>query len=123
VTDKQPEHPPPFSIERAQAPEGAVLLVVTGEIDLATSGRFRSHIEQAVAGGARLLVVDLTEVTFMESTMLRELLRARDDLDQVGARMVIAGAGLPVRRLLDLTGTTGLFSFTETRSEALSTLS
>ena len=123
MTEKHPDRPAPFSIERAQAPEGAVLLVVTGEIDLATSGRFRSHIEQAVAGGIRLLVVDLTDVTFMESTMLRELLRARDDLAETGARMIIAGAGLPVRRLLDLTGTTGLFSFTETRSEALETLS
>ena len=108
-------------MERVDAPAGATVLAVAGELDLAVSGRFRSHTEQAVEDGTRLLVVDMTEVTFMESTMLRELLRAREQLEQAGARLVLAGAGPAISRLLDLTGTSGLFAFTKTRSEALAT--
>lgn len=119
VPDTTRNQPPTFSIERADAPDGVVALVVRGEIDLATSGRFRSYAEQGIADGARLLIADLAGVTFMESTMLRELLRARESLEEVGAKLVIAGAGEPVRRLLDLTGTSSLFDFVATRSDAL----
>lgn len=111
--------PEPFTIAVADSPAGATLLVVTGEMDVATSSRFRAHVEAAIAAGSETLIVDLTEVTFIESTMLRELLRAREDFDGSGAGLMIVGAGAPVLRLLDLTGTTRLFSLAATRDEAL----
>jgi anti-anti-sigma factor len=55
----------------------------------------------------------------MDSTMLRELLRAHKDVQSSGGRLVIAGAQAAVRRLLELTGTSGLFVLAPDRAAAL----
>jgi len=114
--------PPPFRMEQEPGPPGVVLLVLAGEIDLATSGQFRDAIEGALAAPGSSVVIDMTDVTFMDSTMLRELLRAHKEIDAGGGRLVIAGAQAAVRRLLELTGTSGLFVMTEDREAALGTL-
>lgn len=106
-------------MERVDAPAGILLLVMAGEIDLATSGQFRGVVDEALAEGIAL-VADMAEVTFMDSTMLRELLRAHRDLETAGRHFVLAAPQAPVRRLLDLTGTARLFRATATRAEALS---
>lgn len=111
--------PPGFRMEREDAPEGVVLLVLAGEIDIATSGRFRAIVETAVDEGCSL-VADMAEVTFMDSSMLRELLRAHRDLAASGRRFLLAAPQAPVRRLLELTGTATLFASAESRDEALS---
>ena len=110
--------PPAFRMEREAAPEGVILLVLGGEIDLATSGQFRAVVDEAVAEGASL-VADVAEVTFMDSTMLRELLRAHRDLGAAGHRFILAAPQPAVRRLLELTGTSGLFTLSATRADAL----
>ena len=65
------------------------------------------------------LVLDLAEVTFMDSTMLRELLRAVREIEAGGGRLVLACLGPTVRRLLDMTGTAELFVITTDRASAI----
>ena len=115
-----PAVPPAFSIEAMSASEDQVsVLVITGEADLATSGRFREHVERALDVKAKGLVADVADVTFMDSTMLRELLRAHRELEAAGARFVLAGVQPEVKRLLDLTGTVELFTLAPTREAAV----
>jgi len=111
--------PPAFSIEEEPAGDGVVMLVLTGEIDLATSGEFRRYAARAVDDGARALVLDVAEVSFIDSTMLKELLRAHSDLQPGGGRVVLAGVRGAVLRLLELTRTAELFELAPTRAEAL----
>lgn len=120
MVDSEPDtpRPPAFRMERVPAPEGVVLLVLAGEIDLATSGRFRAEVEAALAAGSAL-VADLSEVEFMDSTMLRELLSANRDLGGAGRHFVLAAPQAAVRRLLELTGTAELFRTAATREEAV----
>lgn len=110
---------PAIRLERAAAPEGVVLLDLAGEFDLAVSERFHALIDAAVAERPRLVVADISEVSFMDSTMLRELLRAHRALEDEGARLVVAAAQPPVQRLLELTGTDALFVLASNRAEAL----
>ena len=110
--------PPAFRMEREPAPEGVVLLVLAGEIDLATSGQFRAVVDEAIEQQSSL-VADVSEVTFMDSTMLRELLRAHRDLGGAGRRFILADPQPPVRRLLELTGTHGLFTVSASRADAV----
>lgn len=111
--------PPAFAIEELDAPEGVLLLELTGEVDLATSGRFRNHVDEARERGASTVIVDLSEVTFVDSTMLRELLRAHNETRDSGGRLVLAGAQPAVLRLLELTGTTEVFELADSREDAL----
>ena len=73
-----------------------------GDIDLATIAAFRDALVEAMRTGARRLVVDLTNVSFMGSTGLRELVRAERDVDHIElrnpsaiVRRVLEAAGLP----------------------------
>src|SRR3954452_2435427 len=64
-------------LERGAAPaDGVVLLDLAGELDLVGSARLRELIGEAAAERPELVVADLPEVGFMDSTVLRELLRA-----------------------------------------------
>jgi anti-sigma B factor antagonist len=92
--------------ERREAPPVDVL-ALRGELDMAAAASLRVRL--AAAPGARALVVDMSAVTFVDSAVLRELLRARDELGGRGVRLVLAGVPRPVRRLLDLTRTSELF--------------
>src|SRR4051794_17312246 len=107
-------------LERVAGPgDDVVVLDLAGELDLAVSGRFRTLVDAVTADQPGLVVADVSEVGFMDSTMLRELLRAHRELDGQGARFVVAGAHATVRRLLDLTGTAEVFTLADSRDDAL----
>jgi anti-anti-sigma factor len=82
------------------------VLKLEGELDLAAAPALRERIDEF--DGASL-VLDFQRVTFIDSAVLKELLRARAELADRGMRLVLAGVPDPVRRLLDLTRTSELF--------------
>jgi anti-anti-sigma factor len=83
------------------------ILALHGELDLAAAPKLRACIDEVPAGNA--LVLDFSEATFIDSAVLKELLRARAELAARDAGLVLAGVPPPVRRLLDLTRTSELF--------------
>jgi anti-sigma B factor antagonist len=96
-----------FAIADRAAASGIAVLALEGELDLSAAPKLRARIEEAATG--RALVIDLRRVTFVDSAILKELLRARASLGERDAQLVLAGAPMPVRRLLDLTRTAELF--------------
>src|SRR5919202_189512 len=80
---------------------------------------FAIEEERVGAATAGPLVFDLSAVTFVDSSGLRELLRARMECDRRGGRLVLAGVPRTVARLLDLTGTTTMFEIAPTLGAAL----
>ena len=111
--------PRAYGIEERPAPGGAVVLALEGELDLAAAPAVRERFEAVRDGGARGVVIDLGDVEFIDSSMLRELLLAEAALRQAGGRLVLAAARAPVIRLLELTRTTELLAVAPTVAEAL----
>jgi anti-anti-sigma factor len=111
--------PDAFVIEQAEVRGGVALLIFRGELDMAAASAMRARVG-AVAGSG--LVIDLRDVTFIDSSALRELLNARDDAVRRGRRIVLSGVPTAVRRLLEMTGTLDLFEIAPTRAAALALL-
>jgi len=111
--------PPAFTIEQANAGGGLTVLVLRGELDLASAAALRARTDAVEGSG---LVIDLAEVSFADSSALRELLHARMGLEQRGGRLILAGLHGSVQRLLEMTGTVELFELAATRDEALARL-
>ena len=112
--------PRPFSVAVGESPDGVAVLVLEGEMDMAGIRAFRAGVDEALGDReVRTVILDMSEVPFMDSSMLRELLRLNQELRQQGAWPVLAGLQPSVRRLLDLTRTTELFRLADGRESAL----
>ncbi|MGH8928274.1 MAG: STAS domain-containing protein [Acidimicrobiia bacterium] len=92
-----------LEISRAEKSDWAII-TPAGEIDLATVGQLEDELNSAIAEDVKHVVVDLTEVTFMDSTGLRALLSAHQSLGGAGRRLALVVAGGPVDRLLEISG-------------------
>jgi anti-sigma B factor antagonist len=90
---------PPFEVA-VQRDDGVATTVVSGELDLATAPSLSSTV--AEHGDARLLVLDLTAVTFIDSTGVRVLIEADRACAGSGSRLVVLAGDGPVRRMLEL---------------------
>jgi anti-sigma B factor antagonist len=89
---------------------GALTFAVRGEIDLASVPRLVAELRRAEAAEAKLVVIDLADVEFIDSSGLQALLKARERLSRHGLRLSLSRPSAQVRQLLELTGTLGLFS-------------
>lgn len=79
-------------------------LTVSGELDLATSARLGDMINEMVASGIRLVVLDLTAVSFVDSSGLRVIIEAGDRLEECDGHLVLEGLSPAVQKLLEVTG-------------------
>jgi anti-sigma B factor antagonist len=81
----------------------ALVLSLAGELDLYSAPALREALRRAVERSPKRLVVDLAEVTFVDSTILGALVEARSQLGG-GDAFVLAAPGLEVRRALEISG-------------------
>lgn len=117
MTDATPNPGLEASVERL---DGCELVTARGEVDIATTPRLREVIDQALARSSDALVIDLTGVTFMESTGLRAMLEARLRAEAEGRSLaVVCKPGGPVHRLFELTNTTESLRVCGSRDEAV----
>jgi anti-sigma B factor antagonist len=97
------------------------LVALRGELDVATVGRLRATLTPIIEDPtAQLVVVDLVEVTFIDSTGLMTLLNALRRLVRRGGRLVLACSNPTVLRLFEATRTDATFEIVATREQALS---
>jgi anti-sigma B factor antagonist len=99
--------------------EGGHLIVASGEIDLSATPRLSTVLAIAQASPGGRLVLDLSEVAFIDSTALGTILKAAAQLDESGTNLAVVVPKGPVRRLLEVTNLTQRFKLFATRSAAL----
>lgn len=98
--------------------DGAVVVTLTGELDLYNAETVRAALLECCSEEPSVLVVDLEEVTFIDSTALGVLIEARSRMaDRAGFRL--AAPGLETRRALEVSGLDRHFSVHETVAAAL----
>ncbi|MFD0263979.1 STAS domain-containing protein [Kitasatospora indigofera] len=88
-----------------------------GDIDLDTAPALHRRLEAALREH-RDVVLDLSQVTFMDCAGLGTLLDARGQADRHGGRLVLRAVGTDVLRLLRLTGLEGRLTGLEGRLTA-----
>jgi anti-anti-sigma factor len=104
-----------------RAAHGVVVVVLSGEHDISTAGELEERLGSAVDAGSGV-AVDLLGTTFIDSSVLRVLICARQRADErgVGFRVALSDStGHGVRRLLDLTGMEERLAPAPTRAEAV----
>ena len=94
-------------------------VVVRGEVDIFTAPEFKAHVTRAIDSGADVVLVDLTETSFMDSSSLGVLISAHRRLGMRDGRLVVATAVPAVLNTLRITGLDGVFDVVESREAAL----
>ncbi len=91
-----------FRIEIRNAPD-RVVLCLHGELDLASAPLLAQEIESAAADAA-MIVLDLQELQFIDSTGLRIVLAANERSQERGQEFALTRGSQQVQRLLTITG-------------------
>ena len=95
------------------------VVAVRGEIDLFTAPEFKQRVNGAIEAGTRLVVVDLNEASFIDSSSLGILISAHKRLRLRGDHLVIACAVPAILNTFTITGLDGVLAIESTRDDAL----
>jgi len=83
------------------APDAVNLLPLEGEIDLHVSPRLQSSLARMIAKRPEHVVVDLSGVTFIDSSGLAVLINAMQDIKEYGGQFALAGINNNVRSIFE----------------------
>jgi anti-sigma B factor antagonist len=95
---------------------GLARVKVSGEIDIAAAPALATALSTA-AHDAEQVIVDLSDVTFIDSTGLHVILTAHDELRRSSGRLVLIPGPGPVQRLFEITGVANRLEFATDRGD------
>jgi anti-sigma B factor antagonist len=111
-----------FSVSSERAADGLGIVVLTGEVDIYTAPQFKESMLALFDAGVDRLVVDLSGVTFVDSTALGVLIGGVRRLRTAGGAMALVVTSRAVQRVLSITGLDRVFTIHATREAALESL-
>jgi anti-anti-sigma factor len=82
----------------------AVHFRVRGELDIAVADSLLRRVEGMDGSSARLVIVDLAAVTFMDTSGLKALIAAQQAADEGGFEVLVVRTPQAVRRVMDVSG-------------------
>jgi anti-anti-sigma factor len=83
--------------------EAFTLVTLSGEADVTNCDTLRDVLEGEVAKRPRTLVVDMSELRFMDSSALHVVLRVNRAMDRQGSVLALAAPRQAVAKMLRLT--------------------
>ncbi|MFE5220450.1 MULTISPECIES: STAS domain-containing protein [unclassified Streptomyces] len=86
------------------ATDGITVITVTGEIDQNSAPPLTGALQSAARGERPRIVVDMRQVTFIDSSGINDFLTARRDLAAAGGWLRLAGVPDRVLRILTIVG-------------------
>jgi anti-sigma B factor antagonist len=99
-----------------ETPEGLPIVVLTGEVDLARAPALQETFEQLLSAGRSTIVVDLLNVTFLDSTALGVLVVALGRCQKAGGDLHLILADPRILKVFEITGLADAFPFHPTRT-------
>jgi anti-anti-sigma factor len=96
----------------------AVVIGVSGELDLASSPGLEEELDRHMTSGTGLVIVDLRQLEFMDSTGLSVLVRAHQQATENGQRFAVVRGPAQVQRLLNLTGVADRLTLVDSPDDA-----
>ncbi|MHC4725736.1 MAG: STAS domain-containing protein [Planctomycetota bacterium] len=98
----------------------AIVLELGGEIDMKCSARVKDKFKEIYRDKPKVLVVDMTEVKFMDSSGLATLVGVLKWCRLKGCELRLAGLTQGVRNIFEICRLESIFQMYDSRAEALS---
>ena len=110
---------PHFELSSEQHDERTHVIHVKGEIHVSTAKDFAQRLDDAMSQDAGAIVLDLTEVEFIDSTGLTVLLNGQRNVTLRGGRLALAVSNPTVLRLFEITRLDSTLDIEPTLQDAL----
>lgn len=99
-------------------PGESLIVALCGELDIATAPQFATRFDEFISGDLRQIVIDVSELTFVDVAGLRALSRLRTQAEQRLVAVRLSGVSPQVRRLMRITGPARDFPSSDRTAEA-----
>jgi anti-sigma B factor antagonist len=110
-------------VQVEDAGEDLAILVVGGEVDFEVSPQLKARMTKTIKAGRRRLVLDLSDVTFIDSTAIGVIAGAVEKLDESGGgSLAIVCTHEKVMQIFEITGLDSVITVHPSREEALAAL-
>jgi anti-sigma B factor antagonist len=96
--------PDAFTLGVTDSDEDRTVVSVRGEVDVSTATQLRDGLYRLVAGGQSNLVIDLSAMTFIDSTGLGVLVGAVKRAREAGGDVALANPSRPILKVLEISG-------------------
>ncbi len=108
-----------FGVELLRPSDDLAIVAVEGEVDIFTSPSFKKAVFRAIAEGATRVVVDLAEVTFIDSTALSVVISGFKGAAARGGTLDVVCRNDNIRRIFEIAGLDQILRVYRSRDEAL----
>jgi anti-sigma B factor antagonist len=111
--------PPGIAVQQREVDGRTVVVAIAGELDLATAPALKFKLLDALGAGYTRLVLDLSGVSFMDSTAIGVLVGVKRHFTG-GEQLVLASLQPDVLKIFEVTGLDGSFQIASSVEAALS---
>ena len=108
-----------MDVTREQPDGDTVLLAVAGNIDIYTSPELRGELKVALDSHVPRIVVDLAQVTFVDSSGLATLIEALQKVNEYSGKVILCSLAKTVLGVFQLSNLDSLFDIRPDRGSAL----
>lgn len=99
--------------------DGMKILSVAGEIDVYTAPQFREAVDNIIAAGQKHLIIDMSDVTYMDSSGFGTLLSATRRLRPQGGTINLVKCSASIDRILRITRLNTVFNTYDSIEDAI----
>jgi anti-sigma B factor antagonist len=100
---------PELNITVKEPSDDILVVQLTGELDLVTTHVLQERLWPLLDRPRKAVLLDLTELAFLGSTGLADLVNAKERADRSGIRLLLVASGAAVLRPLEVTGLLTMF--------------
>jgi anti-sigma B factor antagonist len=108
-----------FDITTEQTGEQQYVISLAGEVDLYTAPEFKQQLLDVIGKGAKDVVVDFSNTTFIDSTTLGVLVGGVKRLRSNDGQLSLVCSDRNITKIFEITGLDRVFTIYPSREEAL----
>ena len=108
-----------FDVKTERVDGDSYVIALAGEVDLYTAPEFKQQLLDVIANGAKYVVVDFSDTTFIDSTTLGVLVGGVKRLRTNDGQLALVSSDRNITKIFEITGLDRVFSIYPSRDEAV----
>jgi anti-sigma B factor antagonist len=112
-----------IQVTEASLDDSGLVLAVSGELDIAAAPHLRDRLAAAIADGKHRVVIDLSEISFIDSVALATMVHAKQRLPEGGRMVLVVERSSYVMLVFESTGLATVLDLVETLAQAIEVVS